>query len=108
MGIHCGYKAFTATIIALLVEDGKISYDDNPLELLGADLSEAHEYWKDLTLAHCLQHTSGFGFTFEELLPMDDTNLVGFGEPKAEGSSQCFQPTEKIFQVRSALDPSTA
>ena len=36
VGLHCAFKILTATCVALLVEDGKISYDDNPLELLGA------------------------------------------------------------------------
>ena len=71
-----------------MVEDGKISCDDNPLELLGSNLSEAHEYWQDLALAHCLQHKSGMDFGLEELLPMDDTNHTGFGEAGVEGSSQ--------------------
>jgi hypothetical protein len=104
VGLHCVFKIIAATCIALLVEEGKISYDDNPLTLLGADLSEAHEYWQDLTIAHLLTHTSGFGFGLEELLPMDDTDDAEFGEAGADGSSQCAQPAQREFKVRRALD----
>ncbi|WP_165233887.1 serine hydrolase domain-containing protein [Aquisphaera insulae] len=48
-------KTFTASAIMLLVKDGKLSLDDRITERL-ADLPAA---WKDVTVRHLLNHTSG-------------------------------------------------
>ena len=48
-------KTFTATAIMLLVRDGKLSLDDKITERL-TDLPEA---WKEVTVRHLLNHTSG-------------------------------------------------
>lgn len=54
VGLHCAYKPLLATVCALLVEDGKLSYDDNPFALLGVDLSQdkVHPHWRAVTLRH--------------------------------------------------------
>jgi CubicO group peptidase (beta-lactamase class C family) len=48
-------KQFIATGIMLLVEDGKISLDDNISKFLDGTL----ESWKPITIRHLLTHTSG-------------------------------------------------
>ena len=48
-------KQFIATGIMLLVQDGKISLDDN----IGKYLDGAPETWKPITVRHLLTHTSG-------------------------------------------------
>lgn len=49
-------KQFTATAIMLLVQDGKINLDD-PITRY---LPTAPQEWRDITIAHLLNHTSGF------------------------------------------------
>ena len=48
-------KQFIATGIMLLVEEGKISLDDN----IGKFLDGAPDTWKPITVRHLLTHTSG-------------------------------------------------
>lgn len=48
-------KQFTAAAIMLLAEDGKLSLDNKVKKLL----PEAPEAWKDVTVRHLLNHTSG-------------------------------------------------
>src|SRR5690606_31912781 len=50
-------KSITATMIARLIEAGKMKWDDT----VGEILSEAsiHEEWKAVTLRQLLTHTSG-------------------------------------------------
>lgn len=48
-------KQFTATAVMILVEDGKLSLEDN----LSKYFSDAPEVWKKITVRHLLTHTSG-------------------------------------------------
>lgn len=48
-------KQFTASLIMLLVEGGKVNLD----ERVGKYISEAPETWKGVTIRHLLTHTSG-------------------------------------------------
>jgi CubicO group peptidase (beta-lactamase class C family) len=48
-------KQFIATGVLLLVQDGKISLDDN----IGKFLEGTPETWKPITIRHLLTHTSG-------------------------------------------------
>ena len=48
-------KQFIATGIMLLIEEGKISLDDN----VGKSLEGTPESWKPITIRHLLTHTSG-------------------------------------------------
>ncbi|MGH9873985.1 MAG: serine hydrolase domain-containing protein [Pyrinomonadaceae bacterium] len=48
-------KQFTATAVMMLVEEGKLSLDDN----LSKYFSDGPESWKKITLRHLLTHTSG-------------------------------------------------
>lgn len=50
-------KQFIATSLLLLVEEGKLSLDDK----VGKFLPEAPATWKDITVRHLLNHTSGLG-----------------------------------------------
>ena len=67
-------KQFTAAGIMLLVQDGKISVDDK----ISQYLKGTPEAWKDITIRHCLTHTSGIknytgldGFELTKHLPVD-------------------------------------
>lgn len=68
-------KQFTAALVMLLVEDGKLKLDDS----VSAYLPGAPDSWSRITLRHLLTHTSGLGdgdpaidlqknYTEEELL----------------------------------------
>src|SRR5207244_330039 len=48
-------KQFTATAIMMLVEEEKLSLDDP----ISRYLDNAPEAWKDVTVRHLLNHTSG-------------------------------------------------
>ena len=56
-------KQFTAMAIALLVQDGKVSLDDDVRKYI----PELPVYGKPITLAHMLHHTSGLR-DYDELL----------------------------------------
>jgi CubicO group peptidase (beta-lactamase class C family) len=48
-------KQFTATLVMMLVEEGKMSLDDR----IGKYIENAPDLWKDITVRHLLTHTSG-------------------------------------------------
>jgi CubicO group peptidase (beta-lactamase class C family) len=48
-------KQFTATLVMMLVEEGKMSLDDH----ISKYIPDAPAIWKDITLRHMLTHTSG-------------------------------------------------
>jgi CubicO group peptidase (beta-lactamase class C family) len=48
-------KQFTATLVMMLVEEGKMSLDDR----IGKYIPDAPDIWKDITVRHLLTHTSG-------------------------------------------------
>ncbi|HKY27866.1 MAG TPA: serine hydrolase domain-containing protein [Pyrinomonadaceae bacterium] len=50
-------KQFTATAVMSLVEEGKLSLDDEIVKYF----SDAPQSWKDITVRHLLTHTSGLG-----------------------------------------------
>jgi len=58
-------KPFTAVAILQLVEQGKLSLDDNPFEVIGmADQIRSpgvDPRLQDITIEQCLSHTAGFG-----------------------------------------------
>jgi CubicO group peptidase (beta-lactamase class C family) len=55
-------KAFTATAVMMLVEEGKIGLDDN----IGKYLPEAPALWNEVTIRRLLTHTSGLRDYFGE------------------------------------------
>jgi D-alanyl-D-alanine carboxypeptidase len=55
-------KAFTATSVMMLVEEGKIGLDDK----IAKHLPESPPSWKDVTIRHLLTHTSGIRDYFGE------------------------------------------
>jgi CubicO group peptidase (beta-lactamase class C family) len=55
-------KLFTATAIFELVQDGKVRLDDR----VSAIVPGLPEAWKDITILHCLSHTSGLPDLYED------------------------------------------
>ncbi|HKR12914.1 MAG TPA: serine hydrolase [Pyrinomonadaceae bacterium] len=83
-------KQFIATGILLLVQDGKISLDDN----VGKFLEGTPETWKTITIRHLLTHTSGIireapGFDAMKMQKDADVIKTAYGLPLR------FAPGEK-------------
>ena len=73
-------KQFIATGIMLLVEDGKISLDDN----VGKFLDGTPESWKPITIRHLLTHTSGIvreAPGFDPLKIQNDADVIKTAYP---------------------------
>lgn len=52
-------KSFTATLVARLVEQGKVSWDDTVGARLGGAVPNIHKQYRDVTFMHLLSHRSG-------------------------------------------------
>ena len=59
-------KQFTATLVMMLVEEGKMSLDDH----ISKYIPDAPAIWKDITLRHLLTHTSGISNRIYEHINM--------------------------------------
>lgn len=73
-------KQFIATGIMLLVQDGKISLDDN----VGKFLDGTPESWKPITIRHLLTHTSGLvreAPGFDPLKIQNDADVIKTAYP---------------------------
>lgn len=59
--IHLGSctKAMTATLIAILVEDGKLSWEKTVGQSFPELSTEMHDQWRNVTITQLLQHRSG-------------------------------------------------
>ena len=64
-------KQFTAMCVMMLVEDGKLSLDDNLQQIF----PEFPDYGKNIKLQHLLQHNSGL-IDYEDLMPDTITRQV--------------------------------
>src|SRR5678816_3095490 len=52
-------KAMTATLVAMLVEDGKLNWTTTLRELFGDTLTPMHPAWEKVTLRQVLAHRAG-------------------------------------------------
>lgn len=65
-------KLFTAVLVAILHEQGRLSFDDKLADFLEPDLLEGlhvfkgHDYSREIRLKHLLNHTSGLPDYFED------------------------------------------
>jgi CubicO group peptidase (beta-lactamase class C family) len=59
-------KQFTATLVMMLVEEGKLSLDDR----IGKHIAGAPDIWKNITLRHLLTHTSGLSNSLYQKIDM--------------------------------------
>lgn len=53
-------KAMTATVAALLIQEGKIEWTTTLAEVFGDTIKEMHPSWKNVTLQQVLAHRAGF------------------------------------------------
>lgn len=116
-------KTFTAALVMLLADDGKLSLDDP----IAKHLANTPKAWEGITIRHLLSHTSGLGdpyakldltkdYTEEELIALEAEipvlfapgekwsysnmgyHLLGFICNKAGGKFYGDQLRERIFQ----------
>lgn len=91
-------KTFTATVVGMLVDQGKLSFRDPIKDYLPEDLVqglhvfEGKNYSAEITIAHLLNHTSGLPDYFEDQ-PISGSNMINriFEEP-----NKFWEPTEII------------
>ncbi|MHB8133654.1 MAG: serine hydrolase domain-containing protein [Anaerolineaceae bacterium] len=76
-GIASGGKLFTATAIAQLVQQGKISFDQVLVDFLDGELPQVNT---KITLRHLLSHTSGVPDYFDESI-LDDYEAYWLDKP---------------------------
>jgi CubicO group peptidase (beta-lactamase class C family) len=63
-------KAMTATLAAMLVEEGKLRWDSTIGEVLGADLPGIHPKFAAVTIEQLLSHTSGIPTDNKEIFDL--------------------------------------
>ncbi|HUP90560.1 MAG TPA: serine hydrolase domain-containing protein [Longimicrobiales bacterium] len=84
-------KQFTATLIMMLVEEGKLSLDDP----IGKYINDAPEIWKPITIRHLLSHTAGVSNSLYNQINMRQDYTEDQLLKKIESIPLDFQPGEK-------------
>lgn len=84
-------KQFTATLVMMLVEEGKLALDDP----LGKHIPEAPEIWKDITVRHLLTHTSGLSNSLYQKMDMRQDYTEDELVKEIAALPLDFQPGEK-------------
>lgn len=98
-------KTFTAAAITLLVDEGKLSFQDRVIDhvdsLAGLMVIDGVDYTSELTIHHLLSHTSGLPDYFEDQ-PNQGVNMMQklFMEPNRYWEpEELVSFTKKNFQV---------
>jgi D-alanyl-D-alanine carboxypeptidase len=100
-------KTFTAVIIAKLVEEGKINYDDSINKYLTNDImKDLHvykgtDYSQDICIKHLVNNTSGIP-DFYESKPKNSTSFI---ETLLDDLSRVWTPQETIQWSKQYLSP---
>ncbi len=85
--VHLGYslsKTFTASVIGMLVDEGRCGLDDPVLGLLEpGSVAEAHPRWREVTVRHALTMTVGHDHDAWSWADRAATGIVGRGEGTA-------------------------
>ncbi|MRI01401.1 serine hydrolase [Kriegella sp. EG-1] len=100
-------KTFTATLIMMLQEEGKLAVENSISQYLSAEIIDGlHiyqgvEYSKEVTISQLLQHTSGIPDYFEEA-PNEGPSFM---ELLITDSDKMWQPFETINFAKTKLTP---
>lgn len=92
-------KTFTAVTITLLVEEGKLSFEDLMHQYLPDSFTRGLHVWnnkdwtKEITIAHLLQHTSGLSDYFEDQ-PLKGKNML---EVAFENPNRFWDPKALLY-----------
>lgn len=58
--ICSGAKSMTATLVALFVEEGKLSWDTTIADIFSSAVPDVHDAWKKITVREVIEHRAGF------------------------------------------------
>src|SRR5205085_5171144 len=84
-------KQFTATLVMMLVEEGKLSLDDH----ISKYIADAPDIWKEITIRHLLTHTSGISNKLYDQINMRQDYAEDELVKKIAAVPLDFQPGEK-------------
>jgi CubicO group peptidase (beta-lactamase class C family) len=84
-------KQFTATLVMMLVEEGKMNLDDH----ISKYIADAPAIWKDITIRHLLTHTSGISNKLYDQINMRQDYTEDELVKKIAAIPLDFQPGEK-------------
>lgn len=101
-------KTFTATAITILVEQGKLKFEDKISTYLSdtimqnLHIMDGKDHSSEITIAHLLQHTSGLPDYFEGKTIDGRPNVMEliFAEPE-----RFWKPTETIGFAKKKMEP---
>jgi CubicO group peptidase (beta-lactamase class C family) len=85
-------KQFTATLVMMLVEEGKMGLEDPIIKYI----PDAPDIWKGITIRHLLTHTSGISSKFDEQINLHQDYTENELTKIIAGNSLDFQPGEKM------------
>lgn len=101
-------KTFTATAISLLVEQGKLSFEDNISKYLpdsvvkDLHVFEGKDYSHKITIAQLLQHTSGLPDYFEDETIDGSPNMM---QQIFTDTAKFWKPVETIRFMKRNMQP---
>lgn len=101
-------KMITAIAIAILCDEGKLSFNDKIYEYLSEEITEnLHVYKntdfsKQITIANLLQHTSGLPDYFEDATTDNSSNMM---QLLFEYPNKIYQPKELIRFAKNKMKP---
>lgn len=100
-------KTFTATLVAMLVEEGRLRFSDGlsahlpPATWQGLHVHEGVDHSADITIAQLLQHTSGLADYFEDVPESGPSMQVLL----VEQPERHWTPTQLLEFARDQLKP---
>ena len=100
-------KAMTATLVAMLVEEGKLNWTTTLGELFADTVKPMHPAWEKVTLRQVLAHRSGLPFDPDGLLRVLNLYLAPYASlrsrPESMRSSEETLPQQRLEIARQAL-----
>ena len=102
----CG-KAMTATLVAMLVEEGKLNWTTTLGEVFADTVKPMHPAWAKVTLRQVLAHRSGLRFDPDGVVRVLYLVLAPYASlrsrPESIRSSEATLPQQRLQIVRQAL-----
>jgi len=102
----CG-KAMTATLVAMLVEEGKLNWTTTSGELFADMVKPMHPAWEKVTLRQVLAHRSGLRFDPDSVVRALNLYLAPYASsrnrPESMRSSEETLPQQRLEIARQAL-----
>ena len=92
-------KAMTATLVARLVEQGVVGWDDTIAQHLGDTVPDMHPAYRDLSFRHLLSHRAGI---------TPNVGMVAMIAFNQQGASGDPLPPQRIDYARRVLSPAPA